>query len=494
MIKILKAYRLGEQNLMSCGMIATIINYRNCEDIDIKFSDGTIVQHRQYQLFKKGTIVNPNIIKKYKPTTDITGNKYGRLTVIKFDEERYLTDIKKYNSGEKSHYPDIYWICKCECGNTKSILKGSLIRGDTQSCGCLQKEKSSENGKKMLTKYGTIRQERPNMIKYLVNEYDADTYSIKSSKTIKAKCPNCNYIKNIKVVDLANQGFACPICSDGISYPEKFMANLLYESKINFTYQQKFRWSKNKRYDFYLVDYNCIIETHGIQHYRDIEKWDGLKYTQSNDKFKQENAYKNGIKNYYVVDCRKSDSSYILKSIERCGSNDLLKIDIDKLDIDMIDKRSHNSLLITICEEFSRGLTQKEIRNKYKLDWTTIIKYLKIGNNIGVCVYETKYKKQNRMIPIVCNDYLQGFQVDELITKYKLNYSTILRYLKKGGIVYQQKTMVQVFKNNELVGEYDTQKECAEKLNINIKTISSALRGKQKTCKGYILKYRIIGE
>lgn len=65
---------------------------------------------------------------------DLTGNKYGRLTVLHKDNER------KSNSGS-------YWICKCDCGNTKSIKSSSLRRGEIQSCGCLRNEKVAQSKK-----------------------------------------------------------------------------------------------------------------------------------------------------------------------------------------------------------------------------------------------------------------------------------------------------------------------------------------------------------
>lgn len=45
--------RLGETRMMNCGMEATIIRYENARDIDIRFEDGTVVEHRQYDQFKK---------------------------------------------------------------------------------------------------------------------------------------------------------------------------------------------------------------------------------------------------------------------------------------------------------------------------------------------------------------------------------------------------------------------------------------------------------
>lgn len=55
---------------------------------------------------------------------DETGNKYGKLTVIALD-----------HVNNKA-----YWLCKCECGNTKVVCGDKLRSGNTKSCGCIQKE------------------------------------------------------------------------------------------------------------------------------------------------------------------------------------------------------------------------------------------------------------------------------------------------------------------------------------------------------------------
>jgi len=67
---------------------------------------------------------------------DITGQKFGRLTVIGFHKR-------------KKHYNYI-WECKCDCGNTSYISSGALKSGKTKSCGCLQKEKMSQNRQRNL--------------------------------------------------------------------------------------------------------------------------------------------------------------------------------------------------------------------------------------------------------------------------------------------------------------------------------------------------------
>ena len=63
-----------------------------------------------------------------KTCTDITGQKFGRLTVIK----------RVFEEG----YKKPRWLCQCDCGNTCVVLGESLKSGNTQSCGCLQKERS----------------------------------------------------------------------------------------------------------------------------------------------------------------------------------------------------------------------------------------------------------------------------------------------------------------------------------------------------------------
>ena len=61
---------------------------------------------------------------------DITGNKYNKWTVI----ERAENDK---NGGAR-------WLCRCECGNEKIVQASHLKNGASQSCGCLNKERSRQ--------------------------------------------------------------------------------------------------------------------------------------------------------------------------------------------------------------------------------------------------------------------------------------------------------------------------------------------------------------
>lgn len=56
---------------------------------------------------------------------DLTGQKFGRLTVI----ERVGIKNSK-----------VMWRCKCDCGNYTETSTSSLRKGDSRSCGCLRRE------------------------------------------------------------------------------------------------------------------------------------------------------------------------------------------------------------------------------------------------------------------------------------------------------------------------------------------------------------------
>lgn len=65
---------------------------------------------------------------------NLIGNRYGKLVVIGVDN---------VNPG--------FLVCRCDCGNIKSIRKCNLLKksGATQSCGCLRKEHGRELGRRM---------------------------------------------------------------------------------------------------------------------------------------------------------------------------------------------------------------------------------------------------------------------------------------------------------------------------------------------------------
>lgn len=66
-------------------------------------------------------------LKVIEPRIDLSGQKFGRLTVLRFIEKK------------ENRY---FWLCKCDCGNEVIIRNDSLKSKNTQSCGCYSIERT----------------------------------------------------------------------------------------------------------------------------------------------------------------------------------------------------------------------------------------------------------------------------------------------------------------------------------------------------------------
>ena len=100
--------RLGETQGMNCGMVATIIRYGNATDIDVRFKDGIIVKNRTYDAFKKGNIDNPNFNPRLGETRmmncgmEATIIRYGNNTDIDVCfEDGAIVEHKAYDAFKK---------------------------------------------------------------------------------------------------------------------------------------------------------------------------------------------------------------------------------------------------------------------------------------------------------------------------------------------------------------------------------------------------------
>lgn len=104
----MKDYRVGETNIASNGMRITIIKYRGVHDIDIQFEDGYIAKHKGYKEFKNGNIrhniVKPKINRKVR---DKTGEQVEDSNGVVYTICKYRTgidlDIKSSNGELMEH-------------------------------------------------------------------------------------------------------------------------------------------------------------------------------------------------------------------------------------------------------------------------------------------------------------------------------------------------------------------------------------------------------
>lgn len=211
---------------------------------------------------------------------DLTGQKYGRLTV--------LYEVKRDKNNKRQ------WFCQCECGNQKVIRMNELRDGRTKSCGCINKERMAILGK---AKAG-----QKNISNELVGQNFGKLTVIKDSgerkkgKIIwecKCECGNITYVTTEKLKNGHTSSCGC-LKSKG----EQKIQEILQNNNIFFEKQKKFDSCKDIRllsFDFY-INNQYLIEYDGIQHFYfknkdNVNTWnteENFKIVQKHDKIKNE--------------------------------------------------------------------------------------------------------------------------------------------------------------------------------------------------------------
>lgn len=228
---------------------------------------------------------------------DLTGQKFGRLTVLNRDFSK---------KGKK-----VYWICQCDCKKIISVRTDSLKNGHTQSCGCLQKEIMSKQNFIDLTgqRFGYLTVLERDLLKK-----GNQVYWI-------CKC-DCGNIVSIQGGSLRNQDVKSCGCLK--SKGESRIRDVLSYLNINFIQQKTFndlRYKTNLRFDFFLPDYNCCIEYQGQQHYQAVEYFGGeeqLKKQKEKDNIKKQWCKDNNIKLIEIPywDYNKLNQDYLKELIQ----------------------------------------------------------------------------------------------------------------------------------------------------------------------------------
>ena len=206
----------------------------------------------------------------------LIGKKYGRWTVIE-------------DLGVKNR--ERYYLCQCDCGVQRSVMGRNLKNGRSTSCGCYKKEINSkqmaeQNKKRSLD----LRGQRYGMLTPL----EPTDQRLSNSIVWKCKC-DCGNITYVSVDNLRGNH---PVKSCGClhrSFGEKEIEKILNDNNILYKNQYIFSDLVDKKYDFFLPDYNRLIEFDGEQHYKNVSNWDRVEVQQQRDKEKNEYALSHNI-------------------------------------------------------------------------------------------------------------------------------------------------------------------------------------------------------
>lgn len=214
-----------------------------------------------------------------RKAVDITGVQFNNLIVLERD----------YDNSDKSH---AYWKCQCQyCGKIKSIRGSKLRNGEVKSCPCVRPIRTKDLVGQHFGYWTVIERDIENILRG-------------HSAYWKCKCA-CGNIKSVRGDTLLNgESISCG-CKKGISKGEELILTILAQNNIIFETQKTFdncRFLESNclaRFDFYLSEYNCLIEFDGKQHFQaDENGWntkENLYMTKERDAFKNEWCKENNI-------------------------------------------------------------------------------------------------------------------------------------------------------------------------------------------------------
>ena len=335
--------------------------------------------------------------KTKKRIFELVGNEYeivGGFTAIN-DMAKFRHNCK---NGEK-HYFDMT--------PTSFIYRGSR-------CYC-----ENPSISRVIPGFNDIHTTRPDVEEWMHNKEDAYKYSMSSKEKILWDCPDCKNTFEERICNVKSNRLSCPFCSDGISYPNKFMYNSLYQIKDDLDFLEreynpdwcKFEFNGNERcgkYDVYfgINGQRYIVEMdgglgHGNKvHTNSLLSQDELLQI---DLIKDKLAQEQGIQ-VIRIDCNyKTDNkyTYILNNVLNSDLKDI--IDLSKIDFDLSNKNSTNSLIVKAGELWNQGLTAGQIRKELKIGEGTVTSYLKTASEIGVCDYSVeKSKARSKYRKVYC--------------------------------------------------------------------------------------------
>lgn len=317
------------------------------QDSNKRASNGAVIWQCQCDCGNITEVVGSNLTRKTHPTQscgcktnaiNLTGQKFHHLLALEPTDKR---------SNDK-----IIWKCQCDCGNIHYVHSANLISGAVQSCGkCFLslslKERfpkryiatsteiigSQFGGQLVLADSGqregsyklyececinchtktlkTIKQLRALksiychycsgiditgqrfglLIALREVQHTNNDKKIKSKWECKCDCGNVIIVQKSNLISGNTTSCGCRHMSKGASAIQTFLDNHSIAYEIEKTFDSCIFPNTNQkaRFDFFLPDYNLLIEYDGEQHFHPIEIFtDDLTTIQARDQIKNE--------------------------------------------------------------------------------------------------------------------------------------------------------------------------------------------------------------
>lgn len=311
------------------------------------------------------------------------------------------------NTGAWKYYRDEIVICGKEKHAFRILAPIKIKEGNNYKLGyyahCTKCNHLISRKQTLFVKYGcpvccgnqckwninSIAITNPQSLSLFNNIEDAYLYTENSHKKVDFICPHCNHLLPQKTIkNVMRNGLYCPYCSDGISMGEKIMRAVLQLTATDFVAQKTFLWSEKYKYDYFLPQFNTIIEVHGEQHYPNGSSFTSIKKTAKPqweiDTHKKQIALNNGIAQYIEINASTSLFDYISESIKSdVQLNQIINLScVDWIECEKLASHS----MVRICADMWNNLwSATDIRNKYGYGSSSINNWLTQAQKIGLC-------------------------------------------------------------------------------------------------------------
>lgn len=340
-----------------------------------------------------------------KYPSDLTGLKYGKLTVIR----KALYD-ECNEQQKKSH--EVKWVCSCECNPEKTfiVLRGNLVTGHTTSCGCTR-----------------VGQKRPGN-----TSKSSGKMRIKHIwESMKARCYNTNH-KHYK--DYGGRGIT--ICDEWLNSFESF-----YEWSINNGYNDRLTIDRIDNEKSYSPENCCFV----------------LAIDQQQNK---RNTIKCESGLSLRAECRMEDVPYTSVRVQiKKGHSIKEAIEIVKRDREARGVSGQKEIIY--CDS---GLTLHEECKRQNVPYTTVKYHIANGYSIDEAINKVKNKVfisdlakevglkantvrqrllsgktiEESLNPKNLNyQYYGGVRACDICDKYNLEYSKVKRRMKHYGWTFK---------------------------------------------------------
>lgn len=327
--------------------------------------------------------------------------------------------------------------CECQFGHTWSTYPKNLLGGhDCPTCRDIQSRKNQ-----------SLTQEEFEEYVYKINPYiKVDGEYVNRVTRVECHCTLCNHSFTIKP---KGARLFCPCCSDGVSYPNKFLRSLLEQLDVeDLQFEYSPEWANRYRYDSYFTyqQKQYIVEMDGGFHYDQNFGEQTPEKVIERDKIKEKLAKGHNIK-LIRIDCQVSDKDYISKNILNSVLSEIF--DLSNIDWNECHANSLKSMVKQACDLYEEGYSSIKIAKILKCSVGSIMRYLKMGTEISWCNYPRP--------------------------KEKYSFS--------------------VYKNDTLIGTFDNIQKCIDYMNNNYEEtfyrtqIYMNCKGERKTYKGFVFKY-----